>query len=231
MKPLFCFKTIAFSAAVVFCLSSCERTTRTETNTEATDRDTVTVSRTETTTKTKADDEVRDFQDWVNDKTNRADSNAKEKWPEVKEDFKTRSAQLDAKMDSFSADTRREYEAAKARYQAWENRRDTRTSRPLDNAHLSSWRNTLLGNFGNLKTVTATNVKEVYLTFMGAVRAKKANWTQEDWDYVDQVYGELNQRKREIDNAISTTDAVKIKTLQAEYLTLEASADAQDVTR
>jgi hypothetical protein len=231
MKPLFCFQTIAFSAALVFSFSSCERTTRTETNTHATDRDTVTVSHSRTTTKTKADDDVRDFKNWVNDKTNRADSNAKEKWPEIKEDFKTRSAQLDAKMDSFSADTRREYETAKARYQAWENRRDTRTSRPLDNAKLTTWRSTLLGSFSDLKSVSATNVKEVYLTFMGAVRAKKGNWTQEDWDYVDHVYGELNQRKREIDNSISTADALKIKTLQAEYLTLEAAADAKDATR
>src|SRR5690606_16915994 len=113
-----------------------------------------------------------------------------------------------------------EYEATKSRYKAWENRRDMRTSRPLDQEKLTSWRSGLLGNFTDLKQINNQNIREAYLTFMGSVRAKRTSWRQDDWDYTDHVHGELNDRKREIENTISTADAVKIKTLQAEYLTL-----------
>jgi hypothetical protein len=225
LKPL---KTLLPAAVILLCLSSCEKTKRSETTSQTTRTDTTTVVKEETKVRPKTDDEVQEFKKWVNEKTSHADSNAKEKWPEIKESFRTRTAQLEQKMDSFSAESRREFEESKARYQAWENRRDARTSKPLNLTGLDRWRKDLLGNFSNLKTVTAANVRESYLTFMGAIRAKKDKWTQNDWDYVDAVYGELNDRKREIENQISTADALKIKTLQAEYLTLEAAADARD---
>jgi hypothetical protein len=224
-------KSVLFSALVFFGLSSCERTKTTETTTTTTNSDTTTVAHRQTSVSTKADNDVRDFKNWVNEKTTRADSNAKEKWPEIKQDFKTRSAQLESKMDSVSAETKRDYEEAKARYQAWENRRDNRTSKPLDNAKLSTWRKNLLSNYSDINTVTAANAKVAYLLFMGVVRAKHETWSQEDWDYVDAVYGELNQRKREIENNISNADGFKIKTLQGEYLTLETAADVKDAAK
>jgi hypothetical protein len=61
------------------------------------------------------------------------------------------------------------------------------------------------------------------------VRAKKQRWTQEDWDYVDHVYSQLNNRKEQVESAIPAADRIKIKTLQAEYLALEASGDAKDL--
>jgi hypothetical protein len=224
-------KPVLYSALVIAGLSSCERTKTSETTTTATNTDTTTVSHSETKVSTKADSDVRNFKNWVNEKTTHADSTDTQKWEEVKRDFKTRSAQLEVKMDSVSAETKRDYEDAKARYQAWENRRDARTSKPLDNAKLTTWRKNLLSNYSDLKTVTPANAKVAYLLFMGVVRAKKDSWSQEDWDYADAVYGELNQRKREIENNISNADGFKIKTLQGEYLTLEAAADAKDATK
>jgi hypothetical protein len=67
--------------------------------------------------------------------------------------------------------------------------------------------------------------------FMGEVRAKRQNWSQGDWDYVDHVYGQLNQRKRQLEGQVAGSDRVKIRTLQAEYLTLEGAADAQSLLR
>ena len=64
---------------------------------------------------------------------------------------------------------------------------------------------------------------------MGMVRAKKKNWNQNDWDYVDYIYRQLNKRKGEIDASISSADNLKIRSLQAEYLALEAGHDAKDL--
>jgi hypothetical protein len=61
------------------------------------------------------------------------------------------------------------------------------------------------------------------------VRAQKRRWTQDDWDYVDHVYGRLNKRRGQVESAIPAADRIKIKTLQAEYLALEASGDARDL--
>ena len=80
-----------------------------------------------------------------------------------------------------------------------------------------------------LYSETPLSPREAYLTFIGVVRARKTRWTQDDWDYVDHVYSRLNDRKRQVDSALSTSDLVKIKTLQAEYLALEAGSDAKDL--
>jgi len=79
--------------------------------------------------------------------------------------------------------------------------------------------------------VQPENIREAYLTFMGEVRTNRRNWTQDDWDYVDYVYGQLNQRRREIEGQLRTADKLKIRTLQAEYLTLEGAADTQSMLR
>jgi hypothetical protein len=46
---------------------------------------------------------------------------------------------------------------------------------------------------------------------------------------VDHIYGRLNDRKQQVESAIPAADRLKIKTLQAEYLALEAGSDAKDL--
>lgn len=226
MHSLFKLSTPVLAATFVLGLAACERTKQTETNTEVEGTDTVSVSRTHTVN--RPNDELREFRDWINTQTARADTNASRRWPKVKEEFRTRTEHLETRLDSLSEDSKREYAELKQRYQTWENQQDKRTAQPLNEATLAKWRKELLGERADLKTVTGANARETYLLFMGIVRAKKQHWTPTDWDYVDQVYGELNTRKREIESAIPTSDRVKIKALQSEYLALEGAADAAD---
>ena len=226
MKMLSELKPVLFFSALLIGFSACERTQRTDTQTEATETDTVSVSRTETTT--RPNDDLREFRDWVNNKTAEADTNAKRRWPKVKDEFKTRSTRVEQNLDSLSEESKREYAALKKRYENWEKNQEIRTAQPLDEVTLKTWRQQLLSDRSNFATITAANAKETYLLFMGIVRAKSEKWSLTDWDYVDQVYSELNNRKAQIEGQIPTADRLKIKALQAEYLTLEASADAKD---
>jgi hypothetical protein len=215
---------LAFSGLVACLLLACEnRNTTTQTITGDTGDTAVVVHK-----NTKASRELDDFKAWVQDKASRTDSSAKENWPKIKEEFKQRSARLDSKADSLSAQGKAEYKELKSKYQSWEARKNKRTSQPLDVAKLQQWEKNLLAN-KKVETIAAADMREMYLTFMGVVRAQKRRWTQDDWDYVDHIYGRLNDRKQQVESAIPAADRLKIKTLQAEYLTLEASGDAKDL--
>ena len=223
--PLKMPPVLVFSALLLVS-TACERTQRTETTNRTTQTDTVSVSRTET--RTGVNDELREFRDWVNNKTSEADTNARRRWPKVKEEFKPRTEHLETRLDSLSAESKQEYAELKKRYELWEKKQQTRTAQPLDEATLKKWQQQLLGERADLTSITGANARETYLLFMGIVRAKKANWSLTDWDYVDHVYSQLNDRRAQIEDQIPAADRLKIKTLQTEYLALEAAADAKD---
>ena len=77
-------------------------------------------SKTKTKTNTKVKGDLAEFRNWVNSKTSRADSNAKERWPAVKEDFQARTSRLEAHLDTFSEDSKKEYAQLKTKYENWE---------------------------------------------------------------------------------------------------------------
>ncbi len=226
MKLNFSIKPILISIVMAAGFTGCEQTRRTETNTSATENDTISVSRTQT--RTRPNDELREFRDWVNQKTAQADTNASRRWPKVKDEFNTRSAKFEKNLDSLSEDSKREYAELKNRFKSWEQKQEARTAQPLNETTLNNWRKELLGERRAYSTITGANAKETYLLFMGIVRAKNDKWTLTDWDYVDHVYSELNNRYSQIQSNISAADRLKIKVLQAEYLALEGAADAKD---
>jgi hypothetical protein len=230
MKLLFPVKPVLLSAGLLFCLSSCEKTKHTETKTTSNDTDTVTVRHTETRTGTSksADKDLKDFKNWVNRKTSSADSSTKEHWPKIKEDFKERTDRLESRLDSMSVDSKREYAEYKARYKNWETRQERRQNQPLDKNKIATWEQQLLGKQSSLKTITATGLHDAYLNLLTVVRAKHNTWTPDDWDYVDFVYSELNNRKDELESDISAGEKLKIKALQGEYLGYEGAADVKD---
>jgi hypothetical protein len=168
---------------------------------------------------------------WMNEKVERGDTAIQRDMPGIKEDFRRRSSEIEQNLDSLSADSKAEYARLKERYERWENRQDRRLNTPLDRNELIKWEEQLLREFKDIATIAPQDMREAYLTFMGVIRAKRRNWTQNDWDYVDNVYGQLNQRRGQIEGDISNSDKLKIRALQAEYLTLEGAADAQNAMR
>lgn len=168
---------------------------------------------------------------WMNEKVERGDTAIQREMPGIKEDFRVRSAEIEQNLDSLSVESKAEYARLKERYERWENRQERRLNTPLDRAELDQWEEQLLREFKDIENIAPQDMREAYLTFMGVIRAKRRNWTQSDWDYVDNVYGQLNHRRGQVENQISNSDKLKIRALQAEYLTLEGAADAQSTMR
>ncbi|GAA4438199.1 hypothetical protein GCM10023188_33270 [Pontibacter saemangeumensis] len=176
-----------------------------------------------------AEDELEEFRAWLNRQTEKGDTAIRREWPAVREELRERNARLEQKFDSLSAESKEEYRELQSRYERWEERQERRQQQPLAPAELAQWRERLLRDYQNLDKVKPENIREAYLTFMGEVRTNRRTWTQNDWDYVDYVYSQLNQRRGEIEGQLRTADKLKIRTLQAEYLTLEGAADTQSM--
>ncbi len=178
-----------------------------------------------------AQDRLEELRAWMNEKSSQGDTAIRADWPEVREKLRERNAQIERGFDSLSTESKEEYRRLRGRYSQWEERQERRQQIPLDPQKVTQWEKELLREFSAPGAVTTQNVREVYLTFIGVVRAKRQNWSDGDWDYVDHVYSQLNQRRREVEGNISSGDKLKIRALQAEYLTLEGTADAQSLMR
>lgn len=178
-----------------------------------------------------AEQQLDEFRGWLNRQADKGDTAIERNWPKVKEELRQRNAQLEQNFDSLSEKSKQEYKDLKARYERWEARQERRQQQPLDPSKLNNLKSKLLREYSNIEKITAGNIREAYLTFMGTVRAQRRNWTQDDWDYVDYVYSQLNERRGQIEGQISTGDNLKIRALQAEYLTLEGTADTQSAIR
>lgn len=227
------FKKLPYLLVCCLCLSllGCEQNSASNTREITVDtnepEDTVNVVKTGRT----AEDRLEEFRGWLNSKTDRADTSITREWPEVQEGFKNRTAAIERNLDSLSTESKAEYAKLKERYESWEQRQERRQQTPLDAQKLSRMQEQLLRDFSDINAIGAAEVREAYLTFMGTVRARRQKWTQDDWDYVDHVYGELNQRRREVESQVATADKLKIRALQAEYLTLEGIGDASSMVR
>ncbi|RNI31039.1 hypothetical protein [Rufibacter latericius] len=184
--------------------------------------------------RTRAEEDLAELREWVNVKTDstgrKADTAASRKWPQAKEEFKEKTAKLDSKLDSLSEKSKAEYKELRQKYQNWEARNQQRSQMPLKQETLARFEQELFGTPNALQVhMPAEGMREVYVQFLQNVRAKRNTWSAADWDYVDEIYSRLNQKKDQVEDQISGQDKLKIKALQAEYLTLETGKDAKDL--
>ncbi|WP_062542317.1 DUF6565 domain-containing protein [Rufibacter tibetensis] len=197
--------------------TSCERTSNSDSTTQASN---------------KAEEDLADLREWVKDKTRKTDSTLLEKGPQVREGFKERTARLDAKLESLSEKSKEEYKELRREYENWETRNQQRSATPLHPETMKRMETELFGSATSLDVaIPANQMREVYTQFLQNVRIRRASWTASDWDYVDDIYTRLNQKKDQVEDQLTANDRIKIKALQAEYLTLEARKDAKDLLR
>lgn len=174
-----------------------------------------------TTRETEVEDELGDFRNWVSRETSQLADRTEEDWEQAKQDFKTRTKELDQKQNQFSAELKEEYKQLKQEF----NEADEEYMSARSEARMAERQQELLGQSADLSTITAANIREAYITFMENVRTRKSEWTNEDWDMAKMVLQQLNDRKDEINTEIDTDTEVKIKALQMEFLTLETADD------
>ncbi|WP_207435827.1 DUF6565 domain-containing protein [Sabulibacter ruber] len=181
--------------------------------------------------KTRAEEDLAEFRDWIEGKTSKADGDtANAKWSDIKEEFKQKTAKLDTRLDSLSAESKEEYKELRRKYETWEANNQKRTSTPLSQDTLKRFNQELLGSANALAAhLTAEQMRDVYTQFVQNVRMRRDSWTASDWDYVDEIYSQLNKKKDQVEDQIPAKDKLKIKALQAEYLALETGKDAKDL--
>lgn len=177
-----------------------------------------------TTRETEVEDELGEFRNWVSRETSQLADRTEEDWEQAKQDFRTRTQELDQKQNQFSAELREEYEQLKQEF----NEADESYMAARSEARLAERQQELLGQWADMDTLNAANIQEAYTTLMENVRTRKAEWTDEDWDMAKMVLQQLNDRKDEINTDIDTDTEVKIKALQMEFLTLETAGDLTD---
>ncbi|KAA3439183.1 hypothetical protein [Rufibacter hautae] len=184
---------------------------------------------------TRAEQDLAELREWMRDKTDstgRNDSDTTKRGARIREEFREKTAQLDTKMDSLSAKSKAEYKELRRKYENWETRNQQRSAMPLNQQTLQRFEEELFGSANALDAqLTAAQMREVYTQFLQNVRARRTTWTAADWDYVDEIYSRLNQKKDQVEDQIPGQDKLKIKALQAEYLTLETTKDAKDLAR
>lgn len=177
-----------------------------------------------TTRETEVEDELSEFRNWVSRETSQLASRTEEDWEQAKQDFKVRTRELDQKQEQFSEELQEEYQQLKQEFiEADESYASVRQE-----ALMAEWGGKLLGQWADMDTLNAANIREAYITFMENVRAQKSQWTDADWAMAKMVLEQLNKRKEEISADIDTDSEVKIKALQMEFLTLETAADITD---
>ncbi|RDV16468.1 hypothetical protein DXT99_04510 [Pontibacter diazotrophicus] len=167
------------------------------------------------------EDELGEFRTWLSQETSQLASRTEEDWERTKQDFRMRTQELDQKEDEFTEELRAEYQQLKQEFsEAEESYVGVRSE-----ARKAEWERNLLGSWADMSTIDATNIRDVYITFMENVREQRENWTDADWEMAKLVMEELNERKSEIDANIDTETEVKIKALQMEFHALETAAD------
>lgn len=171
----------------------------------------------------EAEGDLNEFRSWVNTQTNNVAERTEEDWQRTKADFQRRTAELDQKQNKFSDKLKADYEELKAEFR----KRDEERGRVAERrSELSKWEKDLLGTYADMATINAENVHQAYVTFMDNVRSRREVWDNEDWEMAKMVLEELNDRKDEINDEITTEDEVKIKALQMEFTALETGNDA-----
>lgn len=177
-----------------------------------------------TTRESEVEDELSGFRNWVSRETAQLASRTEEDWKQSKEDFQMRTQELDQKQEQFSEELKEEYQQLKQEFtEADETYMSARSE-----ARQAEWQSKLLGQWANMDTINASNVRDAYINFLENVRTLKADWTDEEWGIAKMVMQQLNERKEEINADIDTDAEVKIKALQMEFLTLETAADVVD---
>lgn len=170
------------------------------------------------------EDELSDFRSWVNTVTANIADKTEDDWKQAKQDFRSRTEELDQIEDNFTAEVKEEYKQLKQEF----NDADEMYKRTHQERIVSEWERNLLGRWADLASINENNVRDAYITFMENVRAQNENWTDEEWEMAKIVLENLNERKSQITGNIPTDTEVKIKALQMEFRTLETAADAND---
>ena len=105
-----------------------------------------------------------------------------------------------------------------------------RRARPLDPRQQIAMETKLMGPYsGQINALTPQDLPLAYAQLVRETRARRATWTDRDWDYARAVYQRLNDQVKQIRMDMPARDEVRVRARQAEFVALQASHTAQGI--
>ena len=105
-----------------------------------------------------------------------------------------------------------------------------RRARPLDPRQQIAMETKLLGPYsGQINALTPADLAPAYGQLVREVRARRAAWTDRDWDYARAVYQRLNDQLKQIRMDMPARYELPIRARQAEFVALQAGHAAQGI--
>ena len=138
--------------------------------------------------------------------------------------YNQRLAEVDKNTESYDETRKAELEDLKTRYNTnWQTRRETYASYGRAN----TMRPELLSieeNATDLTSLTAANIRAAYEHFVQVVEKNKANYTNADWQIVEQSWNDLDTRKNAIQTELSAKDKYEISKAKTKYLAMKSAS-------
>lgn len=187
----------------------------------------------------RAGEELTEFRNWVSNTVSRADDATEEERASLRQEFSQLSSNMAEGLNDLADDARAEFNQLTARYEEWDAEQDRKmaqqqqqrsdTASDMDQQSQEQWTNKLMGtDYQNINSLMASQIREAYISFMQNVRDNREGWTEQEWEQVEEVLNQLNNRKEQVESALSTEDQAKILALQAEFQTLQTAQEIKE---
>lgn len=187
---------------------------------------------------TEIRNDLDQFEAWLNERSEHIENFSDQEWKEAQDRYNKLQDDVENNFNQLSQNTQDRYNDLKARFQEWQ---EDNTNKDVTQGDVFStqedvfedhpdaaFSTQLLGDYSNLSTITALNVKNAYMAFITNVRDSHKTWDKPNWDKAQIVYSELNERKDEVSENIPAEDKIKITALQAEFNALRTGDNLSD---
>ncbi|MCJ8167237.1 hypothetical protein MKJ04_20520 [Pontibacter sp. E15-1] len=175
---------------------------------------------------TKVEQDLAELRTWMQRRSAQADSTIRQEWPNVKQEYRELTYGLNQNSQKLSESSRKEYDEMKHRYKGWEERNESEAV-DLDGEELERWERQLAGTT-HISRLKPVKMRDAYVQLLEQTRERRREWSLRDWEYAEFVYGELNNRRNELQDQLSSGDKIKIAALQVEFASLKKGREARE---
>ncbi len=210
--------TLLIASGLLFASAACSRTEKETTTT------------TNTSTTAESDEAFSNYRTFVEeaDRDTAYVYDSQRDWNKELSDRETAYNERWANVEKYSADydeaRRAELESLRTRYNTnWETRRETYTSY----GRAGTMRQELLtikDDATDLSSLTPANIRAAYENFVKTVENNKSNYTNADWQIVEQSWNELDNRKNAIQAQLSDKDKYEIGKAKTKYIAMKTAS-------
>jgi hypothetical protein len=183
---------------------------------------------------TTPEQDLRTFSNWVDEKLEMNMATVRLDWGTLQSDYARMTKRLDAATDSLSVQSRREYLGQKARFKAWAIEQghpvpETVLVGEARDSAVSGVQRKLLSTSAPINRAMASALPDLYSRLVESTRVPHSNWTKANWDEANLVLSRLNDRYSQVGDQLPIEDRVRVRSLQAEFKTMEKARDLKGI--